>query len=231
MALDAIDMLKVAEKFTSASHMSNIDSATEIAAATAIVNEETGHGMDRSTATVGYNDELCVYERVASGSASFNTVNSHMRSMQEMLIRLSNPTELLVMGIPYCPLKLGIGNITLVNSLHLDYMERHMDVSGLEYETLEISAIESSAFPKTYDMASIHMPQVNHNFDIVTNIFNQLPVGGSIILTSTNDHGRWFEYDSAHDYVNLYTELQESANAKLYHMASGLGVSLAVKTA
>ena len=224
-------MLKVAEKFTSASHMSNIDSATEIAAATAIVNEETGHGMDRSTATVGYNDELCVYERVASGSASFNTVNSHMRSMQEMLIRLSNPTELLVMGIPYCPLKLGIGNITLVNSLHLDYMERHMDVSGLEYETLEISAIESSAFPKTYDMASIHMPQVNHNFDIVTNIFNQLPVGGSIILTSTNDHGRWFEYDSAHDYVNLYTELQESANAKLYHMASGLGVSLVSKTA
>ena len=106
-----------------------------------------------------------------------------------------------------------------------------MDVSGLEYETLEISAIESSAFPKTYDMASIHMPQVNHNFDIVTNIFNQLPVGGSIILTSTNDHGRWFEYDSAHDYVNLYTELQESADAKLYHMASGLGVSLVSKTA
>ena len=231
MALDAIDMLKVAEKYTSASHTDNLDSAAQITAATAIVNEETGHGMDRSVATVGYNDELCVYERVASDSPSFNAVNSHMRSMQEMLIRLSNPTELLVIGIPYCPLKLGIGNITLVNSLHLDYMERHMDVSGLEYETIEMGAIESNAFPKTFDMASVHMPQVNHNFDIVKNIFNQLPVGGSIILTSTNDHGRWFEYDGSHDYVNLYSDLVDMANAKLYHMASGLGVSLAVKTA
>ena len=106
-----------------------------------------------------------------------------------------------------------------------------MDVSGLEYETIEMGAIESNAFPKTFDMASVHMPQVNHNFDIVKNIFNQLPVGGSIILTSTNDHGRWFEYDGSHDYVNLYSDLVDMANAKLYHMASGLGVSLAVKTA
>ena len=231
MALNAIDMIKVAEKYTSADHTSNLDSDAQIASATAIVNEETGHGMDRSTETGGYNDELCVYERVASNSPSFNAVNAHMRSMQEMLIRLSAPSELLVIGIPYCPLKLGVGNITLVNNLHLDYMERHMDVSGLEYETITMGAIELNSFPKTFDMASIHMPQVNHNFEIVTNIFDQLPVGGSIILTSTNDHGRWFEFDSAHDYVNLYSNLTDRADANLYHMASGLGVSVAVKTA
>ena len=58
MALNAIDMIKVAEKYTSADHTSNLDSDAQIASATAIVNEETGHGMDRSTETVGYNDEL-----------------------------------------------------------------------------------------------------------------------------------------------------------------------------
>lgn len=231
MALDAIDMIKVAEAAVSADHKSNMDSAAEITAATAIVNEELGHGMDRSVEVVAYNDELCVYERVASNSPSFQAVNSHMRSMQEMLIRLANPSELLVIGVPYCPLKLGIGNITLVNNLHLDYMERHMDISGLEYETLDMAAIEDSLFPKIYDMASIHMPQVNHNFDIVTNIFSQLPVGGSIILTSTTDHGKWFEYDSAHDYSDLYTTIADMENARIYHMASGLGVSFAMKVA
>ena len=49
MALNAIDMIEVAEKHSSVSHTSNIDSATEITAASAIVNEELGHGMDRST--------------------------------------------------------------------------------------------------------------------------------------------------------------------------------------
>ena len=231
MALNAIDMIEVAEKHSSVSHTSNIDSATEITAASAIVNEELGHGMDRSIDVIGYNDELCVYERVASNSPSFQAVNNHMRSMQEMLITIGNPSELLVIGIPYCPLKLGIGNITLVNNLHLDYMERHMDISGLEYDVVNMADIEASSLPKIYDMASIHMPQVNHNFDIVTNIFSQLPVGGSIILTSTNDHGKLFEYDTAHDYVNLFSSLQGLADARLYHMAAGLGVSVVTKIA
>lgn len=229
MALDAIDMIKVVEKHSSASHTSNINSAAEIASATAIVSEELGHGMDRSIDVVGYNDELCVYERVASDSPSFQAVNGHMRSMQEMLIRMANPSELLVIGVPYCPLKLGIGNVTLINNLHLDYMERHMDISGLEYDVINMVDIENSNLPKIYDMASIHMPQVNHNFDIVTNIFSQLPVGGSIILTSTNDHGKLYEFDSSHDYVNLFSTLQDNENARLYHMAAGLGVSVVTK--
>ena len=231
MALDAIDMIKVSEKHSSVDHTSNIDSAAEITSAEAIVNEEIGHGMDRSIEVISYNDELCVYERVASNSTSFQAVNEHMRSMQEMLIRMGDPSELLVIGVPYCPLKLGVGNITLVNNLHLDYMERHMDISGLEYDVVDMSDIEDSTLPKIYDMASVHMPQVNHNFDIVKNIFAQLPTGGSIILTSTSDHGRLYEYDSAHDYVNLFSDLQDMANARLYHMSAGLGVSLAIKVA
>mgnify|MGYP007063360759 CR=1 FL=1 len=231
MALDAIDMIKVVEKHSSVSHTSNIDSAAEIASATAIVSEEIGHGMDRSIDVVGYNDELCVYERVASNSPSFQAVNGHMRSMQEMLIRMANPSELLVIGVPYCPLKLGVGNITLINNLHLDYMERHMDISGLEYDVINMVDIENSSLPKIYDMASIHMPQINHNFDIVTNIFSQLPVSGSIILTSTNDHGKLYEFDDSHDYVNLFDTLQDNANARLYHMAAGLGVSVVTKIA
>jgi len=227
---NAIDMIKVAELFTSAAHTSSVDSATEIASAEAIVTEELGHGMDRSRDNISYNDELNVYDRVASGSTSFNAVNAHMRSMQEMVIRMANPSELLVIGIPYIPLKLGIGNVTLSNNVHLDYMERHMDISGLSYDTISLADIENAVFPKVFDMASIHVPQVNHNFDIVYNIYDQLPVGGVIALTSSNDHGRVFEYSDAHDYADLFVTMQDTAGANLYHMSAGLGVSVITKS-
>ena len=226
---NAIDMIKVAEQFTSAAHTTAVASATEIASAEAIVNEELGHGMDRSRDNIGHHDELNVYDRVASGSPSFAAVNQHMRSMQEMLIRVANPSELLIIGIPYIPLKLGIGNITLSNNLHLDYMERHMDISGLEYDTVSLTDIENNVFTKTFDMASIHMPQVNHDFDIVYNIYDQLPNGGVIALTSSNDHGRLFEWEDAHDYAELFTILKDRAGANLYHMSAGLGVSVITK--
>jgi hypothetical protein len=226
---NAIDMIKVAEQFTSAAHTSAVASAAEIASAEAIVNEELGHGMDRSRENIGYHDELNVYDRVASGSPSFTVVKQHKRSMQEMLIRMANPSELLIIGIPYIPLKLGIGNITLSNNLHLDYMERHMDISDLQYETISLADIESNAFPKTFDMASVHMPQVNHNFDIVYNIYDQLPSGGVIALTSSNDHGRLFEWGNSHDYAELFTTVGDRAGANLYHMSAGLGVSVITK--
>jgi hypothetical protein len=230
MPLNAIDMLLVSEKYSSTLHGEAGDKAAETASAEAIVSEEIDLGMDRSLETVGYNDELCVYERTASDSPSFDAVNAHMRSMQEMLIRLKNPTNLLIIGIPYVPLRLGIGNITLANSIHLDYMERHMDTTGMSYDVIAMQAIRDNEFPKTFDMASVHLPQINHNHDMVQNIFDQLPIGGAIILTSSNDHGRLFEYDGAHDYSEMFTDFASLANSKMYHMSAGLGVSLLTKT-
>jgi hypothetical protein len=219
------------EAHTSAIHTTNIDAAADKASAEAVIAEELGHGMDRTMDNIGTHDEMAVYEHTASGYEAFLVVQAHLRSMQEMLIRLGNPSELLlVQNNPYVNVKLGIGNTTLANNIHLDYMERHMDISGLDYNVISMQDIETASFTKTYDMAVVQMPLVRHDLGLIEKIYSQLPSGGSIIIIASNDHGKFFAFNLAHDYSAAYDSLKALSGAHLYHTASGFGVSLLTKT-
>ena len=227
----AVDLIKVAEAHGKAAHNTSIEVATEKAFAEAVLAEELGLGADRSTDSIGIHDDMNHYSHAAMWSEAFATVMLHSRSVQEMLIRLANPSERLVISNnPYFLLALGIGNVTIANNIHLDYMERHHDISGLEYSVITMQDIEAGSFAKTYDMAIVGMPLIRHDFGLVDTIYSQLPTGGSIIFTSSNDHGKLYHFHDAHDYSAVYAHLKALPGAHMYHTTGGLGVSLLTKT-
>ena len=227
----AVDMLKVAEAHGNAAHYASIEVATEKAFAEAVIAEELGLGADRSDESIGIHDDMNHYAHAAMWSEAFGTVMLHSRTIQEMLIRMANPSERLVISNnPYFLLKLGIGNVTIANSIHLDYMERHHNISGLEYSVSSMQDIEGGTFNKTYDMAIVGLPLVRHDFGLLDTIYGQLPNGGSLICTSSNDHGKLFHFNNAHDYSAVYEHLKTLTGAHLYHIPGGLGISLLTKT-
>lgn len=227
----AVDLIKVAEAHGKAAHNASIAVATEQAFAEAVIAEELGLGADRSTDSIGIHDDMNHYPHAALWSEAFATVMLHSRSVQEMLIRLANPSERLVISNnPYFLLKLDIGNVTIANNIHLDYMERHHDISGSEYNVISMQDIEAGSFATTYDMAIVGMPLIRHDFGLIDTIYGQLPTGGSIIFTSSNDHGKLFFFNNAHDYSAVYEHIKDLVGAHLYHTPGGLGISVLTKT-
>ena len=137
MAITTTDILAAAETHSKTAHKTNVTSADQITAADSIIAEEVATGVDRSRDAVHYHDELNVYDMVSVGSAGFEAVYANLRTVEEMVIRLANPTNLLTIGVNVvAPARLGIGSLTVANTPHLDYFERFMNPGALVYDCL-----------------------------------------------------------------------------------------------
>ena len=225
------DLLATAETNSKTAHKTNVTNADQITAANSIIAEEIATGVDRTRDAVHFHDELNVYDMVSVGSAGFEAVYANLRTVVEMVIRLTNPTNLLQVGVNVVsPARLGIGSLTIANTPHLDYFERFMNPGALVYDVVSMQNLRDGVYPKVWDCVALSMANVAHDFSIVDGLYAQLPAGGSIILGSAGDQGNVARYGNNHEYVTCFDSLMSNSDCFLYQIPSGLGAAVAIKS-
>ena len=231
MAVSTTDILTSAETYSKTAHKTNVTNADQITAATSIIAEEEATGVDRTRDAVHYHDELNVYDMVSVGSAGFEAVYANLRTVEEMVVRLANPTNVLTIGTSVVSAaRLGIGSLTIANTPHLDYFERFMNPGALVYDVILMQDLRDQNYPKVWDCVTVNMSSVAHDFSIIENLYAQLPAGGSIVLRSAGDQGNVARYGAAHEYTSYFDSLMSNSDCFLYQIPSGLGTAVAIKS-
>lgn len=230
---DPIQVFTIFESLSKTTHSQNIDGGEFVAFCNSVLAEEISLGMNRSRENLWFIDDLIFYEMNAVGSHRFDTTTAVQRSMTEAFLMCLKPSVILNCA-PMSSLYLAKLNQNakhlMVNSPHLDYMERFGNIpETFDYEMISPFDIEQGVFPCQYDLALIELGYIQHSLPTVEVIVDNLPNGGVAILKCTTDAGMVVDHRANHDYFEMFTNLKNRDDVNVYHFPTGLGLAVVTK--
>jgi hypothetical protein len=227
------DVLAVSEEMSFTDHEVLVSTEQEIQFCASVAAEELASGVDRSRFSIGFGDEQNYYSLTAAGSSTFSATLSAGRTVCEMVYRLINPEKSLIIGFPYFMAQVLAGNeadFDIANSVHLDYMERHLPDFEASYGTVSMQDLRDGNGLPSYDMIFAHMPVIAHDIQMIEHLYNALNVGGALVLNSAHDQSNVFVHAEKHPYSEIFSACSLFEGANVYQVPVGLGIAVVTKS-
>lgn len=216
-------------------------------------NEVNQLNLDRGVQSVGtmpsdiHNYEnLVIYDKsTIEGTESYPYSAVMLRAMQlEMAVMLYRPSSLLFYNASFWSFpvdyleSLPVDNIYVPNDEDLYraenvYLNREVDVN-----VLEKSDIDAGILPSGVDMICINGVNFSSKFsqDLLTLLFEALPVNGIIFIDNNNDFLHFYSNGSDTEFQNLdspindlNTAIASLNNALVYHISTAIGFTVIIK--
>ena len=214
--MDSIDvtapqLFSMTESISNTAHREVLTFERRTSFGNAVKQEEIALGAPQDRNSFGFATEIVNYDRIATGSFNFLTTFSAYCSIVEGVVRAARPSSLYISDSSMVKVMMtaGIGaDLFVENSIHLDYVERHLGLpSDLEYTVVTHADARSGVFPQKFDISLLEAADASANPEMLEAAIDNCTDGGTVVLGVSFDQGNLIRLGEAHDFWPMFTGL------------------------
>ena len=203
-----------------------------------VLSNEIGLGADRSTASIGtWPGPFYVYDLIANGFTEIQNTIKFNAMQLEMILKLKNPSGVLFARCNFllsphnylaslldCPIYVPIDedlyrseNNWLNSETPLNVVDPLDTLNGIVPEGVDTIVMSAARVPEST------------NSNLISDLFNALPSGGTLILTESNDFNLLYSTESLSPMYSIVQEVLALLGSKCYHIPTGVGFTIITK--